>query len=430
MNTNLALKDTNVLMFDNPVKAQQELSKLISALEAVNWVMQVKLIVEATGLPLTEVLVDRSSKVPRGSLAGRLGLNDIEGFVTSKSGLSLPWAHWDQMILAYRLRELYGIHLESIKEVINEYEDVTKILGHIPANKFEYNKAKDNHFIAYKAQSEAKHQSEIDDLQDRLSVTQSSERELRMHLAERMNSITEMTAKHKQEISTIELNMEKARASAQIELAEKLENQRNDLIRSNEATIKAIHEENNAKIQQFESEKFDLIKKYNSSNYVSIDVHDSVKQQLNNEITNNKGILERLRAANERLESMQATASTSESEILMLKKTISEQSARIDALANLLKSQYGNLDIHTIAKLKEEIDKLKGYVEQFRSQKDQYKDRSLQMTARNEKLKEKLAKLSAIIEENERRKFSSMMVRMLKSALSAIGVGQSSAVKA
>lgn len=432
MNTNIALKDNNVLMFDNPIKAQQELGKLLQTLESVSWELQVKLIVEAIGLPLTEVLLDRSSKVPRGSLAGRLGFNDIEGFVVEKNGLSLPWLQWDKMIVAYRLKEFYGIYLAEIKDVIAEYEDVTKILGHIPANKFEYNRAKDHHFVAYKETSEARHKIEIKDLQDKLASTQSSEREVRMHLSESINRISEMRSKHELELAAIERKLEAAKIASQNELADKLEHQRNEMIKNHDALIKVINAEHSAKIEQVESERAELIKKYNSSNFVPIDIHESVKQQLSNEVSSKNDIFNRLTEANERLESMKAMAGASESEILRLKKIIAEQTTRLDVLANLVKSQFGDIDVHTIAILKDEIKKLKGYVDEFRSQKDKYKDKSLQIAARSEKLKEKISKLSAIIEEHESKKLSSIFGRMIKSIIStvSVGVAEKSTVKA
>jgi hypothetical protein len=438
--------NSNVVKMDSKARSKQDFQSHIEALNRLDWLMQIQLIIRATGLPDNEMLKDRFAKIPGDSTAGRFGHAQFGSYICSPQselGLEFEWSAWEKMITAYRYKSFYGIYLDDVDEIIVQYNDVFRILGHVPANGAEYNMAKDAYLIEQKHELTEKFNSETSSLKTRIEGLIISEREINAQLNNQLDVNSRLTAEFREKMKDMESKIILARELFEMEKVKALEAQRDKLVddfNRERTEFKIVADQQifkmNEKIKQTEDH-------YNSSNYVSIGVHMAVQEELDNERANNRSLLVRLKEANLKLDALQDLQDKTTMELSMLQKTISEQTVRVDVINSGLESGRLNISPIELQDLKDRIDLLETYLEKFRSSSNKWKKKTSEETEKNAVLQKRIEKLNESIKVTksnleiykkklEKAKNSSNVIGwsgfgIKKSSIAAIGMLMSSA---
>lgn len=401
VNQQTSFERTNkVLHFDTQAKYKQDLQKILSSLPPLAWEYQVKILNEATGLPLNELSINRSAKIPGSSLAGRLGHTELGEFITGRiedNGLNIPWNEWHDKVTALRNKEFYGIPGDTPEDITSEFNDVCNILGHVPASKHEYNRAKDTFLIQQRQIMIEKHESDINNFKEQIESAKQNTFKLRTEISEMGTLISNLETEKARIINEVEMKLSVAKEYYQSESVKSLENQRIELEQKYNEQLSSLKNEMENKIIEAEFRIAENEKKFNSESYVPISVHNATNEQLNLERDTNKQLLIRLSESQLKTDQLLKDATNSSEEITQLKKLMSEQSVRIEVLTANLDSGGSASNPIQITEMKNRITELENqlvqfqfYVEKFRHSRNKHKNKSEELQLRIDKMKSAL----------------------------------------
>ncbi|WP_415912656.1 hypothetical protein [Neptuniibacter sp. QD37_11] len=137
---------------------QPELSTLKKTYKILPWSIRAQVVLEKAGINGFDVKHAENAETPivDKSLASLLGHKTLGDFVTTPEcdgGLGIAWDEWYEEALATRVKKEFEIATDDPKEVVRQFNDVTKVMGREPLNAQEYHLYKDN---VLKQQSETK----------------------------------------------------------------------------------------------------------------------------------------------------------------------------------------------------------------------------------------------------------------------------------
>lgn len=387
------MQTNNIVKMNDVARGSTEHTALVNSLEVLDWTLQTQTLIKATGLPLGEMLGERSSRVPNGSLASRLGHSTLESFVTSpqdEHGVNKSWDQWNEHVTAFRYKSLYDIYVEEPKEIILQFTDVCKILGHIPANSAEYHQAKDSHLINQKSSLREKHELELAEMNERMrDLIKTSDRASSKLKEEELMSI-ELKSKYDALISETDRKIVIAREEMEHEKVTALEAQKKELEDALIGKIDSIRNSAELQVSEANERVNDIKSRYNSDNFVARKEHEIVQQQLSHERDSVRDILVRLNDAEIKCRATENEISENRLTISSLEKTIDEQAVLINALqSQLAGSVKGNITFSSnqLTEMSERVEMLEGYLAKFRESSNKWKGRSNKSVDKIEKLK-------------------------------------------
>jgi hypothetical protein len=384
---------TNIVRMNDMARGSTEHTALINSLEVLDWTLQTQTLIKATGLPLGEMLGERSSRVPNGSLANRLGHSTLESFVTSPQdeyGVNKSWDQWNEHVTAFRYKSLYDIYVEEPKEIILQFTDVCKILGHIPANSAEYHQAKDSHLINQKSSLREKHELELAEMNERMrDLIKTSDRASSKLKEEELMSL-DLKIKYDELISETDRKLVIAREEMRHEKVAALEAQKKELEDALIGKIESIRNSADLQVSEANERLNDIKSRYNSDSFVARKEHEIVQQQLSHERDSVRDILVRLNDAEVKCRTTESEISENRLTITSLEKTIDEQAILINALqSQLAGSVKGNIAFsnNELNIMSARVEMLEGYLAKFRESSNKWKSRSSKSVDKIEKLR-------------------------------------------
>lgn len=388
--------NSNIVKLDDIARGSTEHQALVNSLEVLDWTLQTQTLIKATGLPLGEMLSERKTRVPNGSLAQRLGHSTLESFITSDKdeyGLGKRWDDWNEYVTAFRYKSLYDIYVEDPSQIILQFKDVCKILGHIPANSAEYHQAKDSHLVEQKNGMREKHELELAEMHERVrDLIQGADRSSTELKKEREIGF-ELKTKYDALILETNQQLDLARKEMKQDKVQALEAQKQELEMALEERVEIIRHSSELQVSEANERLADTKAKYNSVNFVSKQEHSAVQQQLTHERDSVRDILVRLNDAEIKLKSSDLNVQQRNSQINALEKTIDEQTILIGALqSQLVGAASDSVEFSTseLSQMSARIETLETYLAKFRTSSNNWK-------GRNQKAHLKIEKLTATL---------------------------------
>ncbi|MEZ8292818.1 hypothetical protein AB6D11_03080 [Vibrio splendidus] len=151
-------------------------TKLVQAIGHVEWDMGVELILRATGLSSSLFLSQQEPPISPTSEAKKLGHSTLRSFITapeSKFGLNMDWDEWISNVQALELRETYCIPQDKPEDILQEYQDVCRVLGDKPLSAIVYNSVKMQIYNQQISKIGEKYNSEISEKDQLLKAEES-----------------------------------------------------------------------------------------------------------------------------------------------------------------------------------------------------------------------------------------------------------------
>lgn len=347
-----------------PTGNSGEFQDLTRVLAIVNWSIQVKTIVDTLGLPLSDVLEKPETEIPQGTKAALFGHKTISSFITGtkeKQGLGKDWTEWAMQVKALRLKTSYEIHSDNYKEIINQFDDITKSLGRIPASASEYHFAKDSILTKQRTESELRHRMQTSEMNERLTdLMKSLEREQR-NLSTQAIKTAELESKLENTLREMNQRLTEAQRNHDTDLERKLLAQRSDLQASMQQQLEDMRTNADMRVREAQ-ERLEEMRSYYESSFVSKADFEITLQQLERE----RGInFDTLRQLNEVTRTLDNTISQLSSEqqlhasekerVATLTRQVEQLNSRMNTIA---RAPYVGESSELAAELQTQIDEL------------------------------------------------------------------------
>lgn len=294
-----------VINFDSKARFSSEHESLVDSLSYLDWTLQVQLIVQSLGLPMSEIVENEKTALPNGTLASRLGHKNIGEFISSDKkdyGLGIKWSEWVEKASAFRHKKNYGIYADAPSEVNSELRDVIKILGHEPATSAEYHKAKDAVLLKQHRNARIKHEETISEMQDRIEVLIKSSHADRSFLVKEQERTSALGLEIKKIISDSEKQVESLRKEMEYDKNKALGTQRKEIESQMNYQIGVIRSESSEQVKLIQAEMDRVTQLYNDDNYVHRDEYQILIEEIERENKANREHLLKINGLNAELE--------------------------------------------------------------------------------------------------------------------------------
>lgn len=387
-----------------PVGNSSEFQDLTRVLTIVNWSIQVKTIVDTLGLPLSDVLEKPETEIPQNTKAASFGHKTISSFITGpkeKQGLGKDWTEWAMQVKALRLKTSYEIHSDNYKEIINQFDDITKSLGRIPASASEYHFAKDSILTKQRADSELRHKMQASEMNERLTdLMKSLEREQR-NAANQAIKTAELESQLESTMREMNQRLTEAQRNHDTDLERKLLSQRNDLQASMQQQMEDIRTNADMRVREAQ-ERLEEMRSYYESSFVSKADFEITQQQLERERGVNFETMRQLNEVNKTLDntisqlsSEQQLHEAEKDRVASLTRQIEQLTSRMNTIA---RAPYVGESSELAAELQMQIDELTLKLQDSTTANVSLKQREKSLLT---KLKSFKAQLATVKQQNE-----------------------------
>ena len=419
-----------VMMNQSSSKNNEDYKGLKSSIGFLDWALQTQALIKAMGLPIGDNLLEKETKLPIGSMAFNFGHTTIEEFITNndeKMGVSWNWEKWTSYANAFRYKSFYGLHLDDPFEIINQYEDIKKILGRDPINSAEFHSAKERSFLNQKIEINERHEEEKRSLNAKIIQFRTSEISLRNEIekikgeleSEKLSSsllirdsealslklraaqedLFHLHSKYDEMKKEMDFKIEEAKRKGISDSIERFEQEKSFLNSKFESEKRAlidgyIYEVKSAN-ERAESAKKDL--NYAKSTMVSKEQHSSVLNELKEE--RNKVNMILLNAHNAETKWLELSGINEENQIKI--KTLQEIMNRQESLIESIKSssETGFSSYADIYALEKKVEKLDEYARNFKNMAITWKGKYEKENSTSKALNEKITEITGQVKQ-------------------------------
>lgn len=341
-----------------------EFNDITKTLSVVNWSLQVQTILGALGLPVSDNLEKQETALPNGSLAESFGHKTIGAFITRSKdelGLSKDWAEWTSQVKAHRLKSTYNIYSDSPKEIIAQFDDITQFLGRSPATATEYHYTKDSILSRKRQEAERSHKMQINDQRERITDLMKRLETEASQLIEERKSTENLELKLSTTIRDMEMKLNEAKRNHDTELERRLTLQLRELETNFSQQLEETKRQADMRVNEAQERLAELQAHYRD-NFVSIQDHGIVLQQLEHERSTNFKLLGSLNESNRKLEAAldqseadkQALA-FEKAQVIDLNNQVESLSTRINAI---VRAPFASENNDVVLELQKQIDDL------------------------------------------------------------------------
>lgn len=310
------------------------------------WDLTVQQVLRLAGLPISDALLAEDLVPSTGSLANQLGHETLQSLVSkseAEDGMGQDWSDFRERLTAVVYKQKYQITENEYREINNQVEDATQILGRAPMDGSEFHGAKQKALVEKIANVERESQFRISDLTDKNSALmrdmgrkqqelETSRQETQRLSQEAAQKITDMRRETAASMERTE-RMAEERVSREVErmTQEKLQ----ALAQQREEISGAVREAESKRLV-VEDELRTLQRKIDAGEYVPASVLENLNARLDASGLVEVELRNQLLSFNEQLTTEQHTTHALRQEIEALRFAASDDKQQIQTLEKRL----------------------------------------------------------------------------------------------
>lgn len=393
--TDTSLNKTIAFVSD---KLSNEFQTTLHAFKALTWHQQVQKCLELMSLSMFDNLSSKEQELTAGSIAKSLGHETVGSFVLAShqnNGLEFNWDDWRIHAQAFRYFKEVNAQADTARQLIEDYANVSKHLGHKPVSTGEYARAMDSLKGKEHKDLEDKYRKTIHDMQEKhneIFRCYNEERTSSSELKETVKKLNEKisTSRHENEKKLV--NQEK---DFRLENEKSINKERESFEREKAISLEEVEVKHLETVSNLQLEVESVKGKYTEDNFVPVQLYQEQSGVLERFTIRDLEQKDEIGSLNYKISEDSKTFDIVQNENGMQQDQIDILSKRIESFSTLYSQ---NVSPEGYLALRQEVNTLQSYL---RTGKTKYQFAMNEKTLTAKLNKKLMSKIHQLITKNK-----------------------------